>query len=277
MPSVQAVREKQALVFHGGKFLSRDPAESHTSDAKRAWIRWPARLRAPGGREYILTHEEAPLSFNTCLYVCKKGSLATCACLELHAKSRVEVWAAGGDTFLSVTGYEREHAADEVQWVIPMGGDAGNVHQCERKLRSCLRRLSLLDREFRLGGSVKLYTNPDRSHAPQYQSKVEWLLGTDACYQIPKHDLHCFGIVPRRAMPETPRIDACFNELLAQLEAYTLPLYHSDMDASDASPPSPEISPLLSRMRCSSSAEQTVPPAAHTRSSFMSSMPSAST
>ena len=107
-----------------------------------------------------------------------------------------------------------------------------------------IARLSLLDREFRLGGSVKLYTNPDRSHAPQYQSKVEWLLGTDACYEIPKHDLHCFGIVPRRAMPETPRIDACFNELLAQLEAYTLPLYHSDMDAS---PPSPEISPLLSR------------------------------
>lgn len=284
MPRASNVREQGAFNFQGFKHISREPRQSYQGQARRSWG-WPTRLLSPlagSSREYVVVHDEEPLAFHTTLYSLKKGHASALARLELHALSQIDIWSElcddGPKYFLAITGFE-EDKSTELQWVIHIQGDQNDAQEHQRKMKTFVHRLSRLDREFRLGGSVKLYVDPDRPNEPQYKSKLEWLLGTAAPLAEPllKNDLHCYGIVPRRAELNSPLIDACFNELLASLEAYSLPgsLRRSPSEESNTAT---DISPLLSRMRCSSSVqEHTVPPSTHRRGSWMSSMPFAST
>ncbi|WFD43310.1 hypothetical protein MPSI1_001971 [Malassezia psittaci] len=274
MPSACKVREHSVYQFFGEKFHARPTCDELNTHPKRPWS-WSAKILSPlvgSQREYVVMHDEDPLAFHTTLFVLKKGQTTTIAQLELQARSKIDLWTDQNRDqtrfFLALTGFQQE-GASEVQWVIPLHGTEQDAQGCQRKLRGLLRRLSRLDREFRLGGSAKLYIDPDRPHQPVYKSKAEWLLGSSAPFAEPlaAADLHCYGIVPRRAELISPLIDACFRELLAGLEAYTLrPSSASQSSASKTE--ATEVSPLLTRVRCATSMnEHTIPPSTHRRSS----------
>lgn len=285
MPRACNVREQSVYQFCGARHIAREPSHAHAGQQRRPRA-WPVRFLPPmagSGREYVVVHDEEPLAFHTTLYALKKGHASTVAQLELHARSQIDLWAEdtseGHVCFLSLTGFEQERTP-EVQWVIQLRGTEEEANACLHKVRGLVRRLSRLDREFRLGGSVKLYTDPDHPNQPEYKSKLEWLLGTASPLAEPlsQNDLHCYGIVPRRAELTSPLIDACFNELLASLESYSLSKSLPPTSGTCMSEAS-DVSPLRKRVRYGMAAvqEHTVPPAAHRRGSWMASMPFAST
>ena len=284
MPRACNVRDQSVYQFCGARHIAREPSHAQAGQPRRSRA-WPMRFlssKAGSGREYVVVHDEEPLAFHTTLYALKKGHMFTVAQLELHARSQIDLWTEDGSEghacFLSLTGFEQERTP-EVQWVIQLCGTEEEANTCLHKVRGLVRRLSRLDREFRLGGSVKLYTDPDHPNQPVYKSKVEWLLGTASPLAEPllQNDLHCYGIVPRRAELTSPLIDACFSELLASLESYSLRKSLPPPSSACVSE-SADVSPLRNRARCGTAVqEHTVPPAVHRRGSWMGSMPFAST